>query len=82
MSGATKTSSPAGERQPLLKKPLDLEKAEKNDKIEVDDAEIVEKDNKILLIAFVMMIVFQLGNRIFGKLQTVSVAPSLINPFH
>lgn len=57
-------SSPLGERQPLLK-PLDLEKNE------VAEAENTEKDNKILLIAFLLMLIFQLGNRIFGKLQTV-----------
>ena len=66
------TSSPTGEKQPLLKKPLDLDGAEKNDTADSDDADaVIEKDNKVLIIAFAMMIIFQLGNRIFGKLQTV-----------
>lgn len=76
MSGAATnqaTSSPAGEKQPLLKKPVDLDRAEKNDTADSDDADaVIEKDNKVLIIAFAMMIIFQLGNRIFGKLQTVN----------
>jgi uncharacterized membrane protein len=77
------SSSPAGEKRPLLGHKgspsvtkTTLDQAEKNagangaatEAEESDDT--VEKDNKVLAIAFVMMIVFQLGNRIFGKLQT------------
>lgn len=84
MSSKKTTDSPMnGESQPLLKKVAENNQAKyskPNDKdlesngVTVgapEDETTVEKDNKILIIAFGLMLIFQLGNRIFGKLQTV-----------
>jgi hypothetical protein len=64
------------ESEPLLRKPdkvtAPLPPRKDPESQKPDEGEpSVEKNNTTLIVAFCLMLVFQLGNRIFGKLETV-----------
>jgi hypothetical protein len=68
-----KSSSNDGNKEEKLKL-LDRSSSDvsKKDFVDEEDDEDVKDTDSTLLITFLLMLVFSLGNRIFGKLTTVS----------
>ena len=66
------------ELQPLVNK----NQQQKNDVEAQEKEETIEKNNKTLVVAFCLMLIFQLGNRIFGKLETVRLSSNTYNSLY